>query len=309
MGRTLLPLIAIALFVVALAPRTAPRASPPPPPRPALPSLEACAPLRFAVLGDGRAAMPGLGPSAYKVGVLREVLARAPAFVVDTGDLVMEGEDPREWARLLATLPAETPYLAVRGNHDVGGFYDNELAPGPVYGRRVGPVWLVGFDTEGVHDHDVRARIGELDATLGADDAPWKIVVMHRPVWSSGPHGGDERGLNAALVPVLDRHHVAVVFSGHDHHYERFCASLGVDRRCAPEGTVYVVTGGAGTFTNHWAFGAEPGRRAFSGSRHFVEVEVADGELRLTARRTRVGNLRRAEIIDRITLRRPARCG
>ncbi|MCA9541456.1 MAG: hypothetical protein KC620_21310, partial [Myxococcales bacterium] len=40
-----------------------------------------CAPLRFLVLSDGRAAVDHLGPSAYWPGLLAEGLAREPAFI------------------------------------------------------------------------------------------------------------------------------------------------------------------------------------------------------------------------------------
>lgn len=308
----LLVITALAALVVALAPRTPPEPRAGLVARPGVPTLDPCAPLRFVVLGDGRAGLPGVGPSAYKRAILGEAIARAPAFIADTGDLVEDGEDPAQWPRLLETLPARTPYVAVRGNHDVGGFYTWRLAPAPVFAHRVGPVLVVGLDTEGRHDADVRARVAEVDAALTADDAAWKVLVMHRPVWSHGPHGSDERDLNRVLVPVLDRHRVAVVFSGHDHDYERLCASVGhgADRRCDPGGTHYVVTGGAATFTSHWPTGDAAGTsRHFSGSRHFVEVEVSGAEMTLTARRTLAGNVRPPGVVDRVVVRRPGPCG
>ena len=100
-----LTIAAVALLACIFAPRTPPESARVAAPRPALPVLEACAPLRFAVIGDGRAGFPGVGPSAYKRAILGEVLARAPAFIVDTGDLVRDSDDPAEWARFLDTLP------------------------------------------------------------------------------------------------------------------------------------------------------------------------------------------------------------
>ena len=159
-----------------------------------------------------------------------------------------------------------------------------------------------------------------MDRALSAD-APWKILMMHRPVWSRGNHGSDERGLNARLVPIIDRHGVDSVLSGHDHHYERFCPSRGVgeQRRCtAPgEGTVYVITGGAATFTNPVpgvsrkvdpavaAVDAQASR-IFSGAHHFVAFEADAHRLEGTAWRTRTGNVRPAGEIDRFRLTRSA---
>lgn len=285
-----------------------------------------CAPLRFVVLGDGRAAVDGVGPSAYWAGILGEALALDPAFVINTGDLVKNGEVAAEWPPYLASLPPWPPVLAVRGNHDRGpAFYAHGLAPGEVFGWTAGPVFIVGLDTELVGER-LTAALGEVDRLLGASAARWRVVVMHRPVWSRGNHGSDERRVNDRLVPILDRHGVDVVFAGHDHHYERFCASRGVgaERRCveAGEGTLYVVTGGAATFTNHVpgvSRKVDPAvavvdvvhSRVFSGSKHVVEVEVAGDRMTLVARRTRTGNVRPPAVIDRVELpaRRAGGCG
>ncbi len=144
---------------------------------------------------------------------------------------------------------------------------------------------------------------------------------MHRPVWSRGNHGSDERGLNARLVPLFDRHRVALVLSGHDHDYERFCPSvgLGAQRRCTPEGTTYVVTGGAGTFTNPvpglsrkvspaTAAADALASRRFSSARHFVEVQVRPARLRLRIHRTLAGNLRPPGLIEEVELAREDGC-
>lgn len=295
------------------------------PPRP-----EPCAPLRFVVLGDGRAAVDGIGPSAYWPGILAEALALEPAFVVNTGDLVKNGDAPEEWPAYLRSLPPWPPIIAVRGNHDRGpAFYDLGLAPDTVFGHRLGPVYLVGLDTE-LRDEAFDAALARIERLFDdpeAQRATWRILALHRPVWSRGNHGSDERRVNDRLVPLIDRLGFDAVFAGHDHHYERFCPSLGQGdtRRCAAPGAgvLYVVTGGAATYTN-----PVPGvsrkvddavaavdaahSRVFSGSKHVVEVTVDLERLTLTTHRTRTGNLRPSAVIDRFTApaRRPppARC-
>ena len=287
------------------------------PPRPSDP----CAPLRLAVLGDGRAAISGVGPSAYWPGMLAEALALEPSFVVNTGDLVKSGREWREWAAYLKSLPPWPPIVAVRGNHDRGPHFDAlGLAPGSVFRWQVGPVLLVGFNSE------VRTPgrwVPQLARALSssADDERnfWKIVVLHRPIWSRGNHGSNERGLNELLIPLFEAHGVDLVLSGHDHNYERFCPSLGLgrNRRCvdAGAGPVYVVTAGAATFTNpipglsrrvdaQTARADRQASRFYSGAHHLLVIEVTGRTLTLVARRTRTGNVRGPAEIDRFVVTR-----
>ena len=280
-------------------------------------STSPCGDVRFAVLGDGRAAVDGVGPSAYWPGILAEALAVEPDFVLNTGDLVKNGHDRREWDAFLRTLPPWPPVISVRGNHDRGPHFESlGLSPKEVFSWRVGPLLIVGFDSEA----GASERLAAVDAALAAP-APWKILLMHRPVWSRGNHGSDSLGLNARLVPIIDQRGVDLVFSGHDHHYERFCPSRGHGplRRCtaAGEGTIYVVTGGAATFTNPVpgvsravppavAAADAAGSQVFSGAHHFVAVDATPTALVVSARRTRTGNLRPAGELDRFSLLRSA---
>ncbi len=284
------------------------------PPRP----RDRCAPLRFVAMGDSRAGVDGVGPSAYFAPILAEALTHRPDFVLHTGDLVKNGRRLDEWLHLLRVLPPWPPLIAVRGNHDRGPHFEAlGLAPGPVFGVDLGAAFVVGLDTEVPRIEPLAAELDRLLA--GAAGIPWKIVVMHRPTWSNGSHGSDDRRFNHALVPVFDRHGVDLVLAGHDHNYERFCPSKGTGaaRRCADDGTLYVTTGGASPYTAPFrgpARDADPAERpadvassrAFSGAQHFVEIEIAGGRLVGTARATRTGNLRPPHVIDTFTIERPA---
>jgi hypothetical protein len=293
------------------------------PPRPSDP----CAPLRFAALGDGRAWLDGVGPSAYYRPILDEAIAHAPAFIVNTGDLVKRGRDAAEWTRYLDVLPAWPPILAVRGNHDRGPhFTDLELAPdGPAWRWVVGGVEVVGLDTEW---STAEPLVEAMDALFVGPPERWRVVALHRPLWSRGNHGTDERGFNAALVPALERHGVHLVLTGHDHDYERFCSMRGhgADRRCVPpgEGVVQIVTGGAATFTVPFpglaalsgrVDRATAGRDArqsahFSAAHHYLIIDAEPARLRVTAYRSRAGNIRPPGPFDRVEVPRevPAAC-
>jgi predicted MPP superfamily phosphohydrolase len=60
-----------------------------------------------------------------------------------------------------------------------------------------------------------------LEQELKKSDSEWKIAYMHHPPYcSAGRHGSDRR-LREMLEPLFVTYNVSVVFSGHDHVYER----------------------------------------------------------------------------------------
>lgn len=277
-----------------------------------------CDRARLVALGDGRADRSGVGPSAGWRGLLGEALRHQPDLVLNTGDLVKKGDDPQEWRQWLLSLPPWPPIVAVKGNHDRGGLYERlGYAADPVTVWSWGPAQIIGINTEAEIEEIAR----DLEAALRSPVDQWRIVITHRPIWSRGPHGSDERGDNRILVPLLDRYGVDVVLSGHDHDYERLCRSVGVGaaRRCDPDGTLYVITGGAATFTAplpglsfkvdpEIAEADEAASRVFSGSHHYLTLDLSPDALTLTAHRALTGNVRPPGVIDQITLRRESRC-
>jgi hypothetical protein len=101
----------------------------------------------------------------------------------------------------------------------------------------------------------------------------WRIAVMHQGPWSGGPHGGSVL-LNRGHVPELLRaHHVDLVFSGHDHIYERGESG----------GIKYVVSGGGGSPL--YGVSKIATTRKAEAAYHYVEVATGRDDLRLVARR------------------------
>lgn len=65
----------------------------------------------------------------------------------------------------------------------------------------------------------------------------WKIVYFHHPLYSSAGRHGSETDLRLILEPLFVQNGVNVVFSGHDHVYERVKPQKGI---------YYFVSGSAG---------------------------------------------------------------
>lgn len=98
------------------------------------------------------------------------------------------------------------------------------------YSYDFGDVHFVALDTEQIG----HAQTEWLEHDLRENDLPWVVVYAHKPAYSSGVHGSDQR-VREVFGPIFARHRVPLVLAGHDHHYER---TKPID------GTTYVVTGG-----------------------------------------------------------------
>ena len=135
-----------------------------------------------------------------------------------------------------------------------------------------------------------------LDADLrqaAADPAiKWRVAFDHRPFYSTGQRHGADHTYVKWVRPVLEKYHVDVVFSGHEHTYERTLPMLnGVARSESPKtwtqgaGPAYVVTGGGGAPVYNDFGPAQPWdavRR--KGHEHVrVDIDASGNTLRLTA--------------------------
>jgi hypothetical protein len=211
-------------------------------------------PARFAVYGDMRA--PGHAAHAQVVaGLLRE----APALVVNTGDLTEFGSEESAWQRyfdITAPLGAIAPVVPALGNHDaarggLGAIKTWNLFGLPAASPRSGPPGWASFDLSDVHfiildsnQMQSRAQQAWLEADLSdvrrRRRRPRAIFAFcHDGPWSSGPHGGSAI-MAKEFAPRLAAGGVDVIFSGHDHIYERGVGAT--DSGPLP----YVVAGGGG---------------------------------------------------------------
>jgi hypothetical protein len=250
------------------------------------------APLCFAVVGDTQDQPAVWGRVAARV------FAERPAFLLHCGDIVGDGHDPRAWREEFfapaRTLLAHVPFLAVLGNHEGDSplYYRYVSNPEPEHrcALRYGDLEAFLVDSERPLEPDseqARWLAGALRGSL----ATWKVVVVHRPPWSSDRDDyGDACRAEAApgdpatrvLIPLLEEHGVDLLFCGHVHDYERTWP-LRAGRVDEARGVTYVQTGGAGGYRECHA----PARSWFTAHvracHHFVLVNVLGGTLDLKA--------------------------
>lgn len=209
----------------------------------------------FAVVGDTQDQ-----PVCWRP-VARRLFEERPNFVLHVGDLVGLGSDKAQWHddffEPAEDLFAHIPFVSAIGNHeeDASLYYTYIAAPPPErwYTLSYGDADFFVLDTN-VATHEGSRQYAWLDQALSRSDARWKIVAHHHPTWCSDSNDygdawcgtaacGDERA--RPLVPLFEKHGVALVFFGHVHTYER-SRPLWQGRVDVPRGITYVLTGGGG---------------------------------------------------------------
>jgi 3',5'-cyclic AMP phosphodiesterase CpdA len=120
----------------------------------------------------------------------------------------------------------------VPGNHDyntpgAAGYYAyfGEAAGDPskgYYTYELGE-WLVIVLNSEVDTDENSEQAQWLRDVLAQNPRQCTVAMMHRPLFSSGPHGRDGTGdKTRPLWTILYENGVEMVLSGHDHNYERF---------------------------------------------------------------------------------------
>jgi hypothetical protein len=252
------------------------------------------APVRsgFVAFGDF-----GGGPAqrAVAAAMSRWAAGHRVDALVTTGDNVYERGEPQRFAAQLdrpyQRLRRTRPLWVTLGNHDeIAGHGAAQLRhlglPKLPYAKTLPGVQLLFLDG----NRPDRAQATWLKVRLARPGPRFRVVVFHQPAWSCSTHGST-REVDRWWVPVLERNRVALVLNGHDHNYQRFVSTLGVN---------YVVTGGGGKnlYPVTRCPSGTPRRLAGVARNHFTAVEVRQRSLTVRA----VGG--NGQVIDRVVIRR-----
>ena len=97
----------------------------------------------------------------------------------------------------------------------------------------------------------------------------WRIAFFHHPLYSSGQHAAEGRDvIRPALEPALVRNQVHVVFTGHEHLYERIKPQHGI---------THFVSGGGGRYL--YKFKPSEFDEIGLSEHHFMIVQIAGDRL------------------------------
>ena len=200
--------------------------------------------VRFAVIGHN-----GTGDADENEVAQQMVQARGKFlfdFVIMLGDNIYGGHSPEDFAIKFeqpyhVLLDAGVKFYASLGNHDdpVECFYNSFNIGGQhYYAYSKGNVRFIVLDGNYM---DAR-QLDWLKSELQASSSPWKIVYFHHPLYSDGRFHGPDTDLRTLIEPLFEKYGVNVVFSGHEHVYERIKPQHGI---------YYFVLGNAGQLRLH----------------------------------------------------------
>lgn len=284
-------------------------------------------PFKFVVYGDNRSV-----PQMHAA-VARQIAEEKPDFVVNVGDVVGKGANLPAWIDEyflpIRYYSADVPTYISIGNHEYGGYWDiRTVPPFEKYVRH--PVCSVGSneyffsfefansrfifldpnkdeDPTGDGGNIIRPGTQQYDwleqELIKADrENTWTFVILHEPPYSecwSGSYYDGEAPLRKYLVPLLEKHDVTIVFSGHTHDYERGLPHPPYDPKTGKGNNItYVITGGGGArLDNHKYYEWEqidlPDHKAsadnddYDGGKYYlynyVVVEIDGKKLKYTA--------------------------
>ena len=292
--------------------------------RTGIPQNKSCGAMRFAVLGDSRAEsfQGDKGVSDNWMKLVNAAIKHKPAFFWHSGDIVHDGKKEKQWDNQLKVTASASPYYPVMysiGNHDdgtsiSGAKEDNYHAllnypkadktlggngAEDAYFFTYGNAIFIVLSTESwsTGSPKFKAQADWMDKVLTAHPKRWKFVNLHKPIYTKHAkipligtevnHKPNESGQNAAFVPVFNKHHVDMVFQGHNHWYERFapsnCSSGGSSKPCKAssfaKGTVYVTAGGGGATVIPCLFDwckTDSTRLKAMAEHHYVLLEIKD---------------------------------
>ena len=229
--------------------------------------------VRFAAIGD-----MGTGKQP-QIDVARQMVKSRAIFpfefVITLGDNLYTGSQPSDFEKDFAVpykalLDAGVPFYATLGNHDKTNerFYKPfNMNGASYYTYRKGHVRFLALDSNYMDPRQtawIEAQLRE------AGNGDWKICYFHHPLYSSATFHGSAEGLRKVLEPLFVKYGVDVVFTGHDHVYERVHPQQGI---------YYFTEGASGSLRSGNLAPSAITAAGFDTDRSFMMVEITDNDM------------------------------
>jgi 3',5'-cyclic AMP phosphodiesterase CpdA len=228
--------------------------------------------LKFAAIGDN-----GTGdPPEYDVG--RQMAAYHDRFpfelVIMLGDNLYGRQERSDFVNKFeepyrSLLNAGVQFYAALGNHD-----DPSQQAYPLF--HMGGVRYYTYTRQNVRFFALDSNLMDarqlawIENALRQSQDDWKICYFHHPLYSDGKTHGSQVDLRVLLEPLFVKYGVNVVFSGHDHVYERVKPQKGI---------TYFVSGAGGQLRKGDVRRSDLTAAEFDQDRSFMLVEVSGDDL------------------------------
>jgi len=253
--------------------------------------------IRFAVIGDTGTGNPPQYDIAERMVEAHETFPFE--FVIMLGDNMYGLERPVDYERKFSQpyaklLDEGVEFYASLGNHDNPNqrFYEPFHMGGQrYYSFTKGDARFFALDSNYMDPEQLGWLRQELENTRQA----WKIAFFHHPPYSSGAFHGPSVDLRKLLEPIFVEHGVRVVFSGHEHFYERIKPQKGV---------YYFIEGGSARLRRANIRETDLTEKGFDTDNSFMLVEI-HGETLFFETLARTGALVDSGEIARADAREP----
>lgn len=230
---------------------------------------------KFIVFGDSQSGIPANPEYTPWNNTVTEAFKQNPDanFIINMGDLVEIGQNYQHWNNWFSAasgVVTNIPEMPVQGNHET--YQDNNFASaapkdftnqfsvpengpsghiGQTYSYNYGNIHFVVLDSQEDEeapgkDSFLQDQASWLENDLNKNTQKWTIVMFHKT-----PYYNKQTRNNPAVkdifTPIIEKHHVDIVFNGHDHGISRTYPMNGDNYYTDySKGTVYYVTGRSG---------------------------------------------------------------
>jgi len=186
--------------------------------------------VRFMVIGDmgnGKARQYDL---AKRMDEARQTFPFT--FAITLGDNLYGDTAPEDFQKKFEIpykplLDAGVKFYASLGNHDSPNQRSYELFNmngANYYTYKQGDIRFFALDSTYLDPK----QLAWLETELRNAGSDWKICYFHHPLYSSARYHGPSTDLRLLLEPLFIKYGVNVVFSGHEHVYERIKPQHGI---------------------------------------------------------------------------------
>nr|UXE44172.1 3',5'-cyclic adenosine monophosphate phosphodiesterase CpdA [uncultured bacterium] len=255
-------------------------------------------PFRFVVFGDSGQLTPG------QLSIAQLIAAEPASFLMHAGDIAYTHGTQENFQHTYFDVYRQTlssvPLFPCPGNHEYlsgspAAYLASYAVPtGDVPDEDQGRYY--SFDWANAHfvcldsnESLQRALAGQgsmlkwLEADLRATDKFWRFATMHHPPYAGGPNQTDPvcAMVRQYVVPILEKHGVQLVFSGHEHSYQRTRPVRNGAAVLPGTGTVYMTSGGGGAAL-YYTLG-HPLVETATSTHHYLRVDVSGTRLGVTA--------------------------